>query len=77
MCAVSLHKQCLVNMQIYIVVIFQIGPPIKLLRNLAILCRPLELKGLRYYMTLVVFTLHYFQSKEKYQHKSQLLLNYP
>ena len=26
MCAVSLHKQCLVNMQIYIVVIFQLDP---------------------------------------------------
>ena len=26
MCAVSLHKQCLVNVQIYIVIIFRLDP---------------------------------------------------
>ena len=43
---VSLHKQHLLNMQIYIV-IFQLDLLIKLLRKLAILDGPPVLKGLR------------------------------
>ena len=46
MCTVSLHKQDLVNMQIYIVIIFRLDPPIKLLRKLTILDMPPVLKGL-------------------------------
>ena len=58
MCTVSLHKQCLVNMQIHIVIIFSIGPPIKLLRKLAILLdRPPLLKGLMYSNLLPILGL--------------------
>ena len=59
MCTVSLHKQHLVNVQMYIVIIFQLDPPIKLLRKLAI-CRQafgaLRVKRVRIFLVLLGHT---------------------